>query len=168
MFVQHKQLKSLNVAPEKVARLHAASSSVQLAFSGFAPQLCSAYLLQVTGGDKALIVVAFHLIDSRCSIFFVPKCGEVNSSEADRVYEEGYNFVESMGFVLTETDYHLFPANKKIPYWTSLPICRPPAQKSSSVKESGGQADKSAVSDQEVKKAVNAGRASLGRFLASL
>ena len=55
MFIQHKQLKSLNVPAEKVSHLHSASSRVQLAFSGYPPQLCQAYLLQITGGDKVLL-----------------------------------------------------------------------------------------------------------------
>jgi len=124
MFIQHKQLKSLNVPAEKVSRLHYASSSVQLAFAGYPPQLCQAYLLQINGRDKVLVVVAFYLEESRCSIFFVPKFGELPEEDAEPVYEEGYGFVESMGFVLTETDYHLMSAEKKLGYWTQLPICQ--------------------------------------------
>ena len=101
MFIQHKQLTSLNVPAGKVAHLHSAASSVQLAFSGYPPQLCSAYLLQISGGNKVLIVVAFYLAESQCSIFFVPKFGELPAEDAEAVYEEGYSFVESMGFVLT-------------------------------------------------------------------
>ncbi len=126
LFVQHKQLKRLNVAVEKIAHLHAATGSVQLAFSGFPPQLCQAYLLQVVGGAKILVVVAFYLTESQSSIFFVPKYGEVPSSDVENVYEEGYSFVESMGFVLNETDFHLLPADKKKTYWQALPICQAP------------------------------------------
>ena len=130
MFIQHKQLQSLNVPAVKVTHLHSASSSVQLAFAGFPPQLCRAYLLQISGGNKVLIVVAFYLAESQCSVFFVPKFGELPIEDAEAAYEEGYSFVESMGFILTETDYHLLSEPKKQIYWTALPICRPPIKTS--------------------------------------
>ncbi|MEE4253198.1 MAG: hypothetical protein V2I50_04040 [Desulfuromusa sp.] len=129
MFIQHKNLKCLNIPAEKVVHLHTASSSVQLAFAGFQPQLCQAYLLQVSGGNKILIVVGFYLEESQCTIFFVPKFGELPVEDAAAVYEEGYSFVESMGFVLTESDYHLLSQIKKQQYWASLPISREPALK---------------------------------------
>ncbi|MDX2480151.1 MAG: hypothetical protein QNK24_07430 [Desulfuromusa sp.] len=162
MFIQHKQLNSLNVPAGKIAHLHSASSRVQLAFAGYPPQLCQAYLLQISGANKVLIVVAFYLAESQCSIFFVPKFGELPAADAEAVYEEGYSFVESMGFVLTETDYHLLSEQKKQSYWTALPICRPPMKK----------ADKQSVSavkaDDEMKKLRLRSLKSLGRFLASM
>ena len=162
MFIQHKQLKSLNVPAVKVVHLHSSSSQVQLAFAGYPPQLCQAYLLQISGADKVLIVVAFYLAESQCSIFFVPKFGELPIENAEAVYEEGYSFVESMGFVLTETDFHLLSEQKKQSYWAALPICRPPQKK---------QEEKSEVStkaDEELKKLRLRSLKSLGRFFASM
>ena len=162
MFIQHKQLKSLNVPAGKVAHLHSASSSVQLAFAGYPPQLCRAYLLQISGGSKVLIVVAFYLAESQCSIFFVPKFGELPAEDAEEVYEEGYSFVESMGFVLTETDYHLLSEQKKQIYWPSLPICRPP------VKTPAEKPAVAAKAEDEMKKLRSHSLKSLGRFFASM
>lgn len=161
MFIQHKQLKSLSVPAEKVTHIQHASSSVQLAFAGYPPQLCQAYLMQIRGGDKVLVVVAFYLEDSRCSIFFVPKFGELPVEDAEAVYEEGYGFVESMGFVLTETDYHLMSAQKKRDYWAQLPICRAPK---------GSSAEKLAAvkDDTELKQYRQESLKSLGRLFASM
>ncbi len=162
MFIQHKQLKSLNVPAGKVTHLHTASSRVQLAFSGYPPQLCQAYLLQISGSNKVLIVVAFYLAESQSSIFFVPKFGELPAEDAEEVYEEGYSFVESMGFVLTETDYHLLAEHKKQSYWVALPICQPPK---------GTKVVKPAVvtkAGDETKKLRLRSRKSLGRFFASM
>jgi hypothetical protein len=169
MFIQHKQLKNLTVAAEKVDHLHASSSRVQLAFAGFPPQLCSAYLLQIKGPTKALIVVAFYLTDSRSSIFFVPKYGEVELSDAEGIYEEGYSFIESMGFILTETDYHLLSAEKKKPYWDVLPICQPP-QLSADPKQriDTERAVLSSKDSKEIQALSDRSRDSLGRFLASM
>lgn len=162
MFIQHQQLKSLNVPAEKVAHLHSAASSVQLAFAGYPPQLCRAYLLQVSGGNKVLIVVAFYLTESQCSIFFVPKFGELPIEDAEEVYEEGYSFVESMGFILTETDYHLLSEQKKQSYWTALPICQPPREIMVEKPEVAIKAE------EEMKKLRSRSLKSLGRFFASM
>ena len=162
MFIQHKQLKSLNVPAEKVAHLHATSSRVQLAFAGYSPQLCQAYLLQILGGNKILIVVAFYLTESQCSIFFVPKFGELPVEDAETVYEEGYSFVESMGFVLNETDYHLLSTQKKQSYWTALPICKSP--KIISAKKSAA----TVKSEDELKKLRLRSLKSMGRLFASM
>ncbi|SEA46812.1 hypothetical protein SAMN05660420_02179 [Desulfuromusa kysingii] len=162
MFIQHTKLKSLNVPAEKITHLHVASSSVQLAFSSYPPQLCQAYLLQISGGNKVLIVVAFYLEESQSSIFFVPKFGELPAEEAAAVYEEGYNFVESMGFVLTESDYHLLSEQKKKSYWAALPICKLPKV----------QPDKLSTvttkEDEELRKLRLCSLESLGRMFASL
>lgn len=162
MFIQHKQLKSLNVPAEKVAHLHVASSSVQVAFAGYPPQLCQAYLLQITGGNKILIVVAFYLQESQSSIFFVPKFGELPAEDAEAIYEEGYSFIESMGFVLNESDFHLLSASQKQSYWTALPICQLPKVH---------QVDKAGVEikeDEEMQKLRQRNLESLGRLFASL
>lgn len=168
MFVQHKQLQYLNIPADKVAHLHVASSSVQLAFSGYPPQLNQAYLLQINGENKALVVVAFYLIETRASIFFVPKFGEVEFHEVETVYEEGYAFVESMGFVLTETDYHLLAADKKRSYWSGLPICQAPTTK----KQNGADTQLSPQERSDYEKALkhsgDRSLKSLGRFLASM
>ena len=162
MFIQHKQLTNLNIPAGKVAHLHSASSSVQLSFAGYLPQLCRAYLLQISGGDKTLIVVAFYLAESQCSIFFVPKFGELSHADAEEVYEEGYGFIESMGFVLTESDYHLLSEENKQSYWSKLPICQPPVEKPAEISPSARKAE------QKMKKLRSRSLKSLGRFFASM
>ncbi len=162
MFIQHKQLKHLSIPAEKVTHLHSSSSSVQLAFAEYPPQLCRAYLLQISGGDKVLVVVAFYLVESQSSIFFIPKFGELSEEEVEEIYEEGYSFIESMGFILTETDYHLLPQQKQQSYWSALPICQPPSQKTADVPLRDEKAE------QEMKKLRLQSRKSLGRFFASL
>jgi len=162
MFIQHKKLKYLNVPAEKVVHLHTASSSVQLAFAGYPPQLCQAYLLQIAGGNKILIVVAFYLEESQCQIFFVPKFGELPAEDAAAIYEEGYSFVESMGFVLTESDYHLLSQTNKQQHWSSLPISRLPQAKTDS------QSGSTTKEDEELIKLRLRSLKSLGRVLASM
>ena len=172
MFIQHKQLKSLNIPAGKVSHLHSSSSSLQLSFAEYSPQLCQAYLLQISGGDKVLVVVAFYLAESQCSIFFVPQFGEVPHEDAEKVYEEGYSFIESMGFDLTETDYHLLSEKKKQSYWAVLPIRQPPAEKAAKVTVPVQKATKVAVPAEKVepdlKKLRSRSLESLGNLFASM
>ncbi|NOY13960.1 MAG: hypothetical protein GXP51_09910 [Deltaproteobacteria bacterium] len=124
MFIQHRQLKVLNVPAARVARLNSSGCNVQMAFPGHPPQMCASYLISLSSGNKVLIVVAFYLSESRRSIFFVPKCGEVPVEEAEEIFDEGFVFAESMGFVLNETDYHLLSTADQQKLWSSMPICQ--------------------------------------------
>jgi len=163
VFIQHKNLKNLTIPATKVAHLHSAASGVQLAFVGYPPQLCSAYLVWITGNDKSLIVIGFYLKESGLSIFFVPKAGEVPSSQALQLYREGQNFVESMGFVLGETDYHLMTQSKKDEFWNALPITQPPR-----LPEPDGAGEAQAVESEACRTSREHCLQSLGRFLAAM
>ena len=67
-----------------------------------------------------------------------------------------------MGFVLTETDYHLLSLEKKQGYWSQLPICQ--AQKG---KVAGNPA--AVVNDDaELNKYRQVSLKSLGRLFSSL
>ncbi|PLY03141.1 MAG: hypothetical protein C0622_04785 [Desulfuromonas sp.] len=169
MFVQHKQLKTLNVPAEKVVHLHLADGGVQLAFAGYPPQFCRAYLVQVTDGQKALVVVAFYLMKSQESIFFVPKGGQVSVAQVAGVYDEGYTFVESMGFMLTESDFHLLSEQEKKKYWYALPICRSvQAGAAVVISSSEEQTEKAYPTSEVLQELTQIGLESLGRYLASI
>lgn len=169
MFVQHKQLKVLNIPASRVARLNSSASEVQLAFPGFSPQMSTAYLVAVSGGAKVLVLVGFYLTETRQSIFFVPKQGEVPVEDAEQAFEEGFVFTESMGFVLAETDYHLLSSADQQKLWQSLPICRamdtpaPDAEKAKQPEPVRQAESKDSLADYR-KRSLE----SLGRFLASL
>ena len=94
---------------------------------------------------------------------------------AEETYEEGYSFVESMGFVLTETDYHLSSVKKKQSYWTALPICQPPKKQepdtpvSTEIPVQESDAPVSAeIPVQEIEKLRSRSLKSLGSFFASM
>jgi hypothetical protein len=168
MFIEHKQLKVLNVPSTRVARINSSGGNIQMAFTGYPPQMCSAYLVLLSSGTKVLVVVAFYLSDSDQSIFFVPKNGEVPVEEAEDTFEEGFVFAESMGFVLNETDYHLLSSDDQQKLWASLPISKAPT---SSVNEPATEmetADKADDAQETLDAYRERSLKSLGRFLSSM
>ena len=160
MFVEHKQLKVLKLPASKVARLNTSGCNVQMAFPGYPPQMCGCYLVSLSSGNKVLVVVGFFLSESRQSIFYVPKVGEVTVEEAEETFEEGIVFAETMGFVLSETDYHMLSTEDQQKLWASLPICQETVATDSAAAASAEERVESAEDPLEVK--------SLGRFLSSM
>lgn len=164
MFVQHKQLKFLNVPASKISRLNTSAYSIQLALPGYLPQMAAAYLVALAGGSKVLVVVGLHLADSEASVFFVPKQGEVPVEDAERVFEEGFVFAESMGFVLNETDFHLMSTQDQQALWAAMPVSRlagPTMESQATDSDQGPKAD-------ELETYRQRSLESLGRFLSSM
>ena len=165
MFVQHKQLQILKVPASRVARLNTSSASVQLAFPGYPPQVAQAFLVALSGGSKVLILVGFYLTESKVSIFFVSQRGEVPVEEIEAVFDEGFVFAESMGFILNETDYHLLSSSDQQKLWASLPICRA----TESVDTAAPATERrTAAPGSELEAYRQRSLESLGRFLSSL
>lgn len=163
MFIQHKQLKFLSAPATRITHLQSSPSAIQLAFSGYPPQPCRAYLLQLSGSGKALVMVAFYLLESHSTVFFVPDKGEVPLAQANKIYEEGNEFVESMGFILTESDFHLLPPADKQNYWSKIPITQPPEERG--IKKEVISTNKK---DEDLQLLRDTSLASLGRYLASM
>ena len=70
-------------------------------------------------------------------------------------------FVESMGFVLTETDYHLKALDERKQFLASLPICLPPQQTSADRRSND-------LLEKEITDLRQCCMESFGRFLSSL
>ena len=168
MFVQHKQLKVLNVPATKVARLNTSGCNVQMAFPGYPPQLCASYLVSLSSGNKVMVVVAFYLSESRQSIFFVPKCGEVSVEMAEATFDQGFVFAETMGFVLNETDYHLLSSDDQQELWSRLPICQERASTTARKKAAPVAAQKTETLQDPLDEYRDRSLKSLGRFLSSM
>lgn len=161
MFIQHKQLKFLSAPASRVTHLQSSPSAIQLAFSGYPPQPCRAYLLQLGGGGKALVIVAFYLLESRRTVFFVPEKGEVPLAQAHKIYEEGNDFVESMGFILTQADFHLLSPAEKQHYWSRVPITHP-------LDDAVAKQEIILPDGEDLQQLRDQSLSSLGRFLASM
>ena len=163
MFIQHKQLKFLSAPVTKVTYLQSSPTAIQMAFSGYPPQPCRAYLLQLSAGGKALVMVAFYLMESLATVFFVPEKGEVPLDRANKIFKEGHEFIESMGFILTETDFHLLSPADKQNYWSKVPITQPPEAKM--IKQEGIILSKN---EEDFQLLCDKSLTSLGRYLSSM
>lgn len=168
MFVQHKQLKVLNVPATKVVRLNTSGCNVQMVFPGYPPQLCASYLASLTSGNKVMVVVAFYLSESQQSIFFVPKCGEVSVEVAEETFEQGFVFAETMGFVLSETDYHLLSSGDQEKLWSALPICQALTPKVIQQNSEPAVEPKTEITQDPIDEYRDRSLKSLGRFLSSM
>jgi hypothetical protein len=168
MFVQHKQLKILTVPATKVARLNTSGCSVQMVFPGYPPQLCASYLVSLSRGNRVLVVVAFYLSESRKSIFFVPKCGEVSVEVAEETFDQGFVFAETMGFVLSETDYHLLSSKDQEKLWSALPICQASTPKAVQQTAEPAIEPKTEIAQDPIDEYRERSLKSLGRFLSSM
>lgn len=166
MFVQHKQLKVLSVPASKVARVNTSVATVQLALTGFPSQGAEAYLVALSGGNKVLVLVGFYLTESKVAVFFVPQHGEAPVEEIEQIFDEGFIFAESMGFILSETDFHLLSSDDQQKLWQSLPICQ--SAQSAAAKPAVIERSEHSVTGIDLESYRQRSLASLGRFLSSL
>lgn len=122
MFQWDKSIKTLEVASENVVHLFRSMREVQLALPGVSAQQASAYLCQYKQGDGIATVAAFHLHKSEVLAFYFAEPRIVPESKVDSMLDQGLNFVESMGFLLTDQDIHLLDAADQEMLWESLPL----------------------------------------------
>lgn len=122
MFQWDKSMPCIEVDSGKVLHLFKSMREVQLALPGVSAQESSAYLCQYVHDNGVATVAAFHLHKNDILAFYHKDPMTVPVSKADGMLDEGLNFVESMGFLLTDQDIHLLePADQQM-LWESLPL----------------------------------------------
>lgn len=127
MFVQQKKLTHLNMPSKRLRRFFSSTVDVQIALPGYPAQMASAYLSALASRGGIQVILGLFLVQSRCSVFFLPPSGEVAPEQAEMMVQSGLEFAESMGFVLADADIHKLRPEKLDALWTGLPICNPPA-----------------------------------------
>src|SRR5512133_2634640 len=123
MLVWDEEMRSLRIGAARVLRLHRSMQRLDVALPGKPKQKASAYVCAYVG-DKggARVAVVLDLKETNELAFYLNDDGDAPQSEAGRLLNEGISFVESMGFMSADTDYHLLEADEKVEYWDSLPI----------------------------------------------
>lgn len=122
MFQWDKSISSIDVPAHKVVHLFRSIRELQLALPGVAAQEASAYLCQYQGEDGVGTVAVFHLHKSKTLAFYSSNPRLVPKQKIDSMLDQGLNFVESMGFLMTDQDIHLLDEADQEMLWSSLPL----------------------------------------------
>ena len=122
MFQWDKSINAIDISASKVAHLFRSMREVQLALPGFPAQQASAYLCQYQTQGGVATVAIFHLHKSQVLSFYFSDPRVVPEQKIDSMLDQALNFVESMGFLMTDQDIHLLDATDQEMLWASLPI----------------------------------------------
>lgn len=122
MFVWDQSMRAIMVPAGQVIHLFRSMRDVQLALPGVSAQEATAYLCQYRTDAGIETVAAFHLHQSDVLAFYFSEPRAVSATQMEKMLNQGLNFVESMGFLLTDQDIHyLDDADRKM-LWESLPL----------------------------------------------
>ena len=122
MFIRDESIHGIDVPADNVVHLYRSMREVQLALPGVSAQQASAYLCQYKQPDGIATVAAFHLHKSGILAYYFSDPRVVPKQKMDDMLNQGLNFVESMGFLLTDQDIHLMDQADLKNMWESLPL----------------------------------------------
>jgi hypothetical protein len=122
MFQWDKSVGTINIPAGKVVQLFRSMREVQLALPGVSAQEASAFLCQYQVKEGVGTVVIFHLHKSRLLAFYYSDPRVVSRQKTDSMLDQGLNFVESMGFLMTDQDIPLLEDADQERLWASLPL----------------------------------------------
>ena len=128
MFKLDDSLEKLEMPSARVLKLFRSMRDVQLALPGQPSQEASAYLCQFRTDKAVATLAAFHLQNSGKLAFYRSDPREVNAQKASSMLEKGLDFVESMGFLLTDMDIDLMEESDREMLWTSLALFKGPGR----------------------------------------
>ncbi|MEJ2193151.1 MAG: hypothetical protein P8Y39_12580, partial [Nitrospirota bacterium] len=122
MFVWDQSTRAIMVPAGQVIHLFRSMRDVQLALPGVSAQEATAYLCQYRTDAGIETVAVFHLHQSDVLAFYFSEPRAAPATQMEKMLNQGLNFVESMGFLLTDQDIHyLDDADRKM-LWESLPL----------------------------------------------
>ena len=122
MFLWDKSVTGINRPAKDVVHLFRSMREVQLALPGVPAQQATAYLCQYKHQAGFATAAVFHLHKSRLLAFYFSDPREVPESGADDMLNQGLDFVESMGFLLTDQDLPLLEEGALQALWDALPL----------------------------------------------
>lgn len=122
MFKLCESVNTVDVPADKVVHLFRSMRDVQLALPGIHAQQASAYICQYEKESGICTAAVFHLHKSNLLAFYFDDPPIVPAGKTDSMLDQGLNFVESMGFLMTDQDIHLLEAADRDMLWSSLPL----------------------------------------------
>jgi hypothetical protein len=122
MFHWDKSINAINIPANRIVALFRSMREVQLALPGVSAQEAIAFLCQYHMDGGVATIAVFHLYKSRVLAFYRSDPQVVPEQNADSLLDQGLNFVESMGFLMTDQDLHLLNEADQEMLWASLPL----------------------------------------------
>lgn len=122
MFQWHKEMDRLDIPATQVFHLERSLSAVQVALPGLPSQEATAYLCVFFSEKGLRVALVLHLHTSRCLAFYLREGADAPQREADRLIDEGANFAESLGFMLSNVDFRKLGTQQRSSLWNSLPL----------------------------------------------
>lgn len=122
MFHWDKTINAINIPACNIVQLFRSMRELQLALPGVAAQQASAILCQYQVEGGVGTVAVFHLHKSEVLAFYFSEPRVVPEKKSPGMLDKGLNFVESMGFLMTDQDIHLLDSAEQELLWASLPI----------------------------------------------
>lgn len=122
MFQWDKSINDVNVPASEVLHLFRSMREVQLALPGLPAQQASSFLCQYKTEGGIGTVIVFHMHKSEVLAFFPTEPHVVPEQKIESMLDQGLNFVESMGFLMTDQDIHLLDESDQEMLWSSLPL----------------------------------------------
>lgn len=122
MFKLCQSVNTVDVPADQVVHLFRSMRDVQLALPGLHAQQASAYICQYEKESGVCTVAVFHLHKSNLLAFYFDDPPIVPADKTDSMLDQGLNFIESMGFLMTDQDIHLLEAADRDMLWSSLPL----------------------------------------------
>lgn len=122
MFQWDKSINAINIPVSKIVHLFRSMREVQLALPGVPAQQAAAFLCQYQATNGIATAVVFHLHKSHVLAFYFSEPRIVPAQKIDSMLDQGLNFVESMGFLMTDQDMQLLNQADQEMLWESLPL----------------------------------------------
>lgn len=122
MFQWDKSMTNVSAPAGKVVNLFRSMRDVQMALPGVPAQLATAFLCQYQEAAGVATIAVFHLHKSRMLAFYCSDPRVVPAAKSDGMLDQGLNFVESMGFLLTDQDFQLLDPPDQEMLWNALPL----------------------------------------------
>lgn len=122
MFKWSESVTCIDVPADKVIHLFRSMRDVQLALPGIHAQLASAFICQYEKDSGISTAAVFHLHKSNLLAFYHDDPQVVPAAKSDSMLDQSLNFIESMGFLMTDQDIHLLDAADRDMLWSSLPL----------------------------------------------
>lgn len=124
MYKWDRSTSCLDISAQHVISLFRSMRDVQLVLPGLPIQQATAYLCQYQKEQSFATVVAFLLQKSQQLAFYRSDPEFVDLQKAEKMFEKGLIFVESMGFLMTDLDIHLLNVKDRSELWSSLPLMK--------------------------------------------